>query len=79
VTIKTRRHLSGIRYAVTVVLDDGEASPAVGDAVHLGDMAVVRLVAVRHDSPRQAEIADHRELSMTVEVLATIRLLPNIF
>jgi hypothetical protein len=41
-------------------------------------MAVVRIVAVRDDSPRQAEIADHREPSMTVEVLETIRRLRNI-
>ena len=78
-TIKTRRHLSGVRYAVTVVLDDGEASSAIGDTVRLGDMAMVRVVAVRDDSPRQAETAAHREPSMTVEVLETIRRLPNIF
>jgi hypothetical protein len=54
VTIKTRRHLSGIRYAVTVMLADGEASPAIGDTFHLADMSVVRVVAVRDDSPRQA-------------------------
>jgi hypothetical protein len=79
VNLKTRRHLAGIRYAVTVALSAGEAVPRVGDVFEIGDMAVVRVVALRPESPRQAENAGDAERSMTVEVLETIRRLPNIF
>ena len=76
--IKQRYHLAGIRYAVTVVLEAGEPAPQVGDMLELGDMAVVRVVALRDESPRQAENADPGERSMTVEALKTIRRMPDV-
>jgi hypothetical protein len=76
--IKTRRHLTSIRYAITVALDDDEAPPEVGDTMNLGDMAVVRVVALRDESRRRDGNADDRERSMTVETLETIGRLTNV-
>jgi hypothetical protein len=78
VLIKTRRHLTSIRYAITVALEKGEASPEVGDTMSLGDMAVVRVVALRDETRRRAGDDDDRERSMTVETLETIGRLPNV-
>jgi hypothetical protein len=78
VLIKTRRHLTSIRYAITVLLEHDEAPPQVGDTLSLGDMAVVRVVALRDETRRRAENADDRERSMTVETLETIGRLPNV-
>jgi hypothetical protein len=76
--IKSRRHLTSIRYAITVALEHGEIPPEVGDTLSLGDMAVVRVVALRDETRRRAEDADDRERSMTVETLETIGRLPNV-
>ena len=76
--IKSRRHLTSIRYAVTVTLEDDDAPPEVGDTMILGDMAVVRVVALRDESRRRAANGSDGERSMTVETLETIGRLPNI-
>jgi hypothetical protein len=78
VLIKSRRHLTSIRYAITVSLDPDEAPPDIGDTMLLGDMAVVRVVALRDESRRRAGNGDEQERSMTVETLETIGRLPNI-
>jgi hypothetical protein len=78
VLIKTRRHLTSIRYAITVTLGPGESPPEVGDTLSLGDMAVVRVVALRDETRIRAGNDDYRERSMTVETLETIGRLPNV-
>lgn len=76
--IKTRHHLTRIRYAVTVVLDEGEAAPAIGDTFDLGDMSVVRVVALRDPARQRPGTAADNECSMTVETLETIGRLRNV-
>jgi hypothetical protein len=78
VFIKTRRHLTSIRYAITVTLENGEPPPELGDTLSLGDMSVIRVVALRDETRRRAENDDDRDRSMTVETLETIGRLPNV-
>ena len=79
VTITVRRHLTSIRYAVTVMLQARESCPPVGATFSLGDMAVVRVIALRGEPRRQAATANDRERTLTVETLETIGRLPDLF
>lgn len=77
-TITSRRHVASIRYAITVHLDEGEPNPSVGDVFLLGDMAVVRVVALRDEWDPGPSTNDPRECSLTVETLETIGRLANV-
>ena len=74
----TRRHLTGIRYAVTVELDPDESAPSIGHMFGLDDMGVVRVVAVRDPTRQRTGTAGDRDHSMTVETLETIGRLVNV-
>jgi hypothetical protein len=76
--IQTRRHLTGIRYAITVALESGDAPPAVGDTFVVGDMATVRVVALKDESRQQGRKHGARERAVTVETLEIIGRLPNL-
>jgi hypothetical protein len=77
-TIKTRHHLTSIRYAITVELEPGEPDPSVGDRFGLDDMGVIRVVALRDELRQRPTGAGDRERSMTVETLETIGRLANV-
>jgi len=76
--IKTRQHLTRIRYALSVELDQGEPAPVIGDTFRLGDMGVVRVVALPKGSRLLPGSSNDRERSFSVETLETIGRLANL-